>query len=133
MRFRSFAAAIILAVCPVGFGTAQADAAPSVHMAAALEGYADCPSDHFCIYANPNGDGSNGWGSFHDGVSDLGNWNGGSLGHHVGSVYNNTTDSWCLYGQPGYQGPAHVITSGGKVDLSDRGVDSLKRRGWLGC
>ncbi|MEK2474109.1 peptidase inhibitor family I36 protein [Streptomyces noursei] len=128
----AIACAAALLTAPVITGAHGAQAAAR-SLAVALRDYDNCPNEYLCIYANANGDESNGWGAFQKGVNDLSSWNGGSLGYKVGSVYNRSSDSWCLYDQPKHKGAAQVISPGGKVNLTDHGVDSLQRRGWSGC
>jgi hypothetical protein len=88
-----------------------------------------CPAHKLCV----SGNGAR--GEFETGVYDLGGFGSGKLNDHVVYVNNATDKTWCLYSDAGYNGDAHVVTSGFNAALGDFGnkVSSMRPRPWYGC
>ncbi|WP_405681912.1 peptidase inhibitor family I36 protein [Streptomyces sp. NBC_00057] len=91
----------------------------------------ECSDEHVCLYGGHAGQGAT--LSVHDAISDL---RTAGFNDRARSVYNSTSDNWCLYQNEGFSGEWRLVEPGEAGNLtgeSDRAVSSLQPEPEGGC
>ena len=76
-------------------------------------GAESCAIEHFCLYARGQQDGR--WASYTKGTRDTALQN---LPKGGWSAWNRTSEYWCLWTKPGYEGTKHRLSPGDKFGFS---------------
>ncbi|MFE7114822.1 peptidase inhibitor family I36 protein [Streptomyces sp. NPDC057654] len=92
----------------------------------------ECPDEFICLYHDHGGAGSK--LEVHDNTSDLRGVTGWN--DKARSVFNSTSDDWCLYRDENYKGEFKIVSPGSGTNLVgnfDRSVTSLRQEPDGGC